>query len=338
MKRCYSEGFSSLEVLLTLFFISLVIVATSLILSTVKIFVVKKNNELEDKRRIEKKLAEVIEEIKSDQTPEIDSRIDSVWRLDDIEQDECKIQLKALSGLLNVNTVSKQIMSLPEIRKLFSDVDAPSVIENYKSEGNLYSKYEQLNELIEEENYNKYFCIYGYANINVADDYGLRNLVNNITLSNSGEYLVQKRKTLLVNKQFIQTENNFKMFAGVDYNSFIPYVNIKPEMNIHFIEEDVLRALLSYPGFKITGINQKINNILSLRESSEISQNEICNILGISKSNELYYYLGCTTWMWQIKIIGKKNKCTVILCRKPEEDEFSVKTPEYYVIEKKWYE
>lgn len=338
MKIKYSRGFSSLEVLLTLFFISLVIVATSLILSAVKISIVKKNNDMEDRRRIEKKLTEVINEIKSDQTPEIDSRIDPVWKLDDIERDQCKIQLKCLSGMIDVNTVSRQIMSMPDILKLFSNAEAPSVIEDYKSEGKLYSKYEQLNELIDEGNFNKYFSIYGYANINVTDDYGLRNLVNNITNSNSGEYLVQKRKTLLANKQFIQSENNFKMFAGIDYDTFFPYVNIKPSMNIHFIEEDVLRALLSYPNFKITGINQKVNSILSLRESSEISQNEICNILGISKSDELYYYLGCNTWMWQIKITGKKNKCTVVLCRKPEEEEISVAAPEYFIIEKKWYE
>ena len=194
MKIKYSRGFSSLEVLLTLFFISLVIVATSLILSAVKISIVKKNNDMEDRRRIEKKLTEVINEIKSDQTPEIDSRIDPVWKLDDIERDQCKIQLKCLSGMIDVNTVSRQIMSMPDILKLFSNAEAPSVIEDYKSEGKLYSKYEQLNELIDEGNFNKYFSIYGYANINVTDDYGLRNLVNNITNSNSGEYLVQKRK------------------------------------------------------------------------------------------------------------------------------------------------
>lgn len=333
-----SQGFSSLEVLLTLFFVSVVVAAFAVLFGTVNISIVKKDNDMKEIQTIEKLLEKTIEEIRKDETPDVDSKIDPVWQLNNMEIDSCKIEIKSLSGLLNINTTPTIILSLPDIKKLYLEPEVPSVIENYKASGKLYNNDEQLLELIDSEIMDKYFCYYGYSNINIADDYGLTNIVNSLSKSNNEEYLIQKRKSLLNNKQYIQSEINLKMIAGIEYDSLTPIVNTKPVLNINFVEEDILNALISYQGFNISGVNQKVGNIVNLRETSEISQNEICNILGISKKNELYYYLGDKTWMWQIVVTGKRKKCTMVICRKPEEEEISFKTPEFFVIEKKWYE
>lgn len=333
-----SKGFSSLEVLLTLFFISLIAAAFAILFETVNISIVKKENELKEIKTIEKLLETVIEEIRKDTTPDMDSKIDPVWKLNNMEIDSYKIEITSLSGLLNVNTTPTNILSIGDIKKLYLDSDAPTIIENYKASGKLYTNENQLFELIDKEIFNKYFCVYGYSNINISDDYGLSNIVNFLSKPNSGEYLIQKRKTFLNNKQYIQSEINLKMLTGIDYDSLTPIVNTKSVLNIHFVDENILSALISYNGFNISGVNQKVKNIVNLRETSEISQNEICNILGISKNNELYYYLGNKTWMWQIIVTGERKKCTMIICRKPEEEEISFNTPEYFVINKKWYE
>ena len=159
-------------------------------------------------------------------------------------------------------------------------------------------------------------------------------LVNNLTDSFYGTELNQKRNILLANKQLIKTETEYNLFCGINYSEIFPYINLDAAINVNFIDEDCLYKLINYAGFELTSKKRKVDTLLSLRETRELTQDDIITILGISKNDELYYYLGSKTWFWKISIQGKTQDCHVILCRSVEKT--SDLKPKFYIIEKRW--
>ncbi len=332
-----NDGFTSFEFLISLIFISLILIAFSILVQTVNITVNKKTNKGNDKKEIDLIISEIIDEIKNDRTPEVDSKNDPIWNLNENNKNGYKITIKSLSGFVDLNFLDSEILLQTSIGTLIDNSELITYLENFKNENKLFINYEQIKDYISEDTFNKYFTFYSFPNINIVDSKSLETLINNLTSSSIGADLVNKQKILKFNKQYIQTETDYNLFAGINYDKLIPYINIKPTLNINFIDESLLRGLLSYSKFEVSGINQKVNTIISLRETSEIKENDICNILGISKADELYYYLGCKTWLWEINIESnqeEKSSCRCIIARSFEEN--SLGSSDYYIIEKKW--
>ncbi len=329
-----SKGFSSLEFIVTLFFLSLIVIALGLFLRTSDLSIRKHTSKKEDIKAIDIILNLVFEEIKKDTTPSVDSLLDPVWKLNDTEIDGYKISIKSLSGLIGLNFINKNMLTKTNLKEAFNSPEAvDSVIEVISQEGPINS-YEKISEFISEENFNKYFTLYEYANFNIADENVLRNFANTLSMSYFGDELISRKKMFQTHGSQLQNETELNLLCGIYYDDLYPFINVNPVMNINFISEDCLKTLLGFKDFKLSNINQKVNNIISLRQNSEITEENICAILGITKSDKLYYYLGCKTWMWQIKISGKKTSCNVILARAPEDD--TQGHPRFYLIEKNW--
>ncbi len=329
-----SKGFSSLEFIITLFFLSLIVIALGIFLRTSDLTVKKQISKENDYKEIDKILNKIYEEIKKDTTPSVDSLLDPVWKLNDTEIDGYKVSIQSLSSLVDLNFINKNLLIQSNLKEAFnSPEDANTVSEILSQEGPVYS-YERIKDFISEENFNQYFTFYGFANFNIADENVLANLANSMTTYFFGDELIEKRKIYQMHGNLLQNETELNLLCGIYYDNLYPFVNLNPVMNINFISEDCLKTLLGFKDFKLSNINQKVNNIISLRQNSEITEENICAILGITKSDKLYYYLGCKTWMWQIKISGKKTSCNVILARAPEDDIQG--HPRFYLIEKNW--
>ena len=328
------DGFTSLEYLITLFFLTIVIASFGFYIKVAELTVSRKLMEFEERIKIDELLKEIYIDIKNDSTPESDSRIDTVWKWDESEKEGFKINLNSLSGKINLNCINEDILCNSGIRNFFEDSDALSFIINERKEERLIYDYQELKDFISKEDFDRYFTCYGFSNINISDENIIKIISDSATKSDYGNILYNQVRTIRKTKQFIKSDIELKMFLGVNFEAIMPYVNIKPQINVNFMEEDVLRALLSYPEFKLTNKAQRINTLLSVRETTEINEEDLTNILGISKNDELYYYLGCRTWFWQIDIAGKNVSCRVVLARSYEDDEFG-KT-NYYIIEKKW--
>lgn len=330
----HNKGFSSLEFIITLFFLCVILIALGIFLRMADLSVKKRTEGKKDKELIDGILNTVFSEIKKDSTPAVDSRFDPVWKLNDTDIDGFHITIKSLSGLINLNFINKDILVKTNLKAAFNSPEVISTIKDkINNEGLLFS-YKQIEDSISEEKFNEFFTFYGYANFNVADDDALKLFANSLSGSYFGDELINKRKSLRHNKQFIQNDTEFNLLCGIHYSDIFPFINLYPTMNVNFLSEECLKALLSFQNFKLAGANQKVNNLISLRDSKEVSQEELCSLLGITKNSELYYYLGCKTWMWQILVEGKTTSCNVILARDPEEN--ALGDAKIYLIEKRW--
>ena len=329
-----NKAFSSLEFIVTLFFLSLILIALGIFLRVSDITISKRTQDKSDKEKIDTVLNSIFEEIKKDHTPNVDSKMDPVWKFNDSNIDGFDISIKSLSGLINLNYIPKEILANTI---LISAFDVPESVDKIKSmieENGMINSYEEISDLISEDKFNENFTLYGYSNFNVADEVPLSFIGNNLTNSYFGDELVNKRKSLRNNKQYIQSQTEFNMLCGIHFDDINPYININPTLNVNFMNEELLKSFLTYPQFKLSNALQKANTIISLRESKEITQEELISILGIQKNNDLYYYIGSKTWFWQITISGKNTSCNVILARDPEER--TLGEPKFYLIEKRW--
>lgn len=329
-----NEGFSSLEYLITLIVLSILIAAFGIFLRTASIIINKKTDIINDRQNIDKILDEIFMDIKSDSASESDSKMDRVWKWNESEKDGYEIKITSLSGLINLNYLPSEILENSELKLFFDDAEAINFIRDYHKQGKMLYQYKELEDFITEEKFNKYFTFYGYANINTCDEEILKLIADGRTNSSYGNEIYNKARIIKENRQLIQNDIEFKMFLGINYDDMFPYINIRPSLNVNLIEEETLRALISYPGFKVKNISNAVNTVISLRESRKITEDDITNIFGISKNDELYYYLGCRTWVWQIDVTGKNTSCKVVLVRSYEDDAFG-KT-DYYILEKKW--
>ena len=327
------EGSSSLECLIVLIVLCTIFIGFCFFIKTVNIFVNKRISSVDEKRKIDVILESIYEDIKDDVSPEDDSLFDSVWVRNNSTEDGYLITLESLSGKINLNFLDSNVLLESGLSTVFNDSKSIREIESIRSERLLYS-YDEIKDYISEENFSKYFSFYGFANINIMSEKSLELLVNSLTDSFCGSELNQKRNNLLANKQLIKTETEYNLFCGINYLDIFPYINLDAAINVNFIDEDCLYKLINYAGFGLISKKKKIDTLLSLREIREITQEDIITILGITKNDELYYYLGSKTWFWKISIQGKTQGCHVILCRSFEKT--SERNPKFYIIEKRW--
>lgn len=330
------NGFSSLEVLVTLIFLSVVVSLFTLYLRTTNISVSRIEKKIESRKKIESIITTLIEDLKKDSTPDTDSKIDKIWNWDGTSYDGCQINIQALSGLIDLNFFPEEIYMTDFISTLFNSNNYIRFISDVRNSEKLLFSYDDVKSIIAEQNFYNYFTVYSFANINTSDEKTLRILVSKVTGDeNYTEQLIQKRKELISNRQFIQNEIDLKMLLGNHFNNVFPYVNISPPMNVHFIKEDVLYSILSNTYFNLSDAREKTSILCSLREYQEITENELLNILSISPTDELYYYVGVKNFFWKFTIDDNTQKCIVILCRRPE-NEVTYKTPVFYLLEKRW--
>ena len=327
------EGFSSLECLIVLVVLCIILIAFCFFIKTVNISVSKKISSINEKKKIDVILDSIYEDIKNDVSSEGDSLFDSVWDRNNSTEDGYLITLESLSGKINLNFLDSKVLLESGLPSVFNDSKSIIEIETLRSERLLYS-YEEIKDYISEENFSKYFSFYGFANINIMNATSLELLVNYLTDSFYGTELNQKRNILLANKQLIKTETEYNLFCGINYSEIFPYINLDAAINVNFIDEDCLYKLINYASFELTSKKRKVDTLLSLREKRELTQEDIITILGITKNDELYYYLGSKTWFWKISIQGKTQDCHVILCRSVEKT--SELKPKFYIIEKRW--
>jgi hypothetical protein len=331
------EGFSSIEFLLALVFLSVFALAAGYMVKAAGLTASRSGKAADTRAQIEKVLDEAAADLKADRTPLSDSKFDAFWQWNGRTEGGCSVTLRSLSSSLNPNFLRNGIYEKTELRTLFLSGKNAQQFLQYREDNGLVFTAADCKDFFSEKTYDTYFSPYGWANINTTDEFAVRMFVTALTGSESdGEMFRQKVRTLLSDKQILQTEEEFKMFCGISYDKVYPYINTEPVMNVHFVEPVVLKSILSYPDYNLAGAVQKAKTLLALRESRELTEEDIMNVLGIDKTNRLYYFFGTITWFWQIEVRNGTAVCDEIVCRMPPQDMNSQAPAEWYVVEKKW--
>ena len=120
-----NSGFSSLEVLITLIVLSVLLIAFSYFLSFQKLKITKYKKQVEAKKQIELCFSEFIEEFKEKLNPDFDGPNDEIYKYEPNPKFKCKLRIRPLSGLVELNYLPIEFYSKPYFFSRFSKASSP---------------------------------------------------------------------------------------------------------------------------------------------------------------------------------------------------------------------
>jgi hypothetical protein len=283
-------------------------------------------------------LDDVIAAIKSDPDPEVNGIDDPVWAWNGKNVTGYTVTVVPISDRINPNLVRKNVFDKTRLSLLFRPGKNTDDLQQFREDSGLFLGEGAFHDFFEEGTLKQYFSPYGWANINLTDEFAARQLGTILTDDPiKGEALREKIRILLIDRRLMDREN-LPAFLGTSFEELFPFINAEPLMNINFVDPLILNELIAYPDYQIWHPQEISFEIVSRRKTESLSTEGLCTILGIDKSSPLFYYLGCITWFWEISIVAaeKDRSQRAVLCRLPTET-YSMETmPEYKIIEQRF--
>jgi hypothetical protein len=261
----------------------------------------------------------VIAALASDPTPQSDSMLDPVWTaIQSPGLEGAAVTLADVSSALDPNWVQKNVFSKTGLKALLKDQGAADVLQQRREDNGFFVDLaDAYGDLFVEGALDKHFTAYGYANINVTDEFALRKLYALRTGEDDAAEAFHAKVQQLLIEQKILKPGELKTFLGSAYDRLYPVMNAEPIMNAHYVDALTLTELLAYPDLKVPHPQEAAQAILNSRERSELSSAELKLMVGAPSTSRIYQYLGVITWFWRITASKGKSSLELIVARAP---------------------
>ncbi|MDR2739847.1 MAG: hypothetical protein LBB68_08470 [Treponema sp.] len=324
--------------LFALFFISALTFGATAYISSAIIIQGREKEDTITMEEMNNLLDDVIAAIKSDPDPKVNGIDDPVWTWNGKNVAGYTVTVVPISDRINPNLVRKNVFDKTRLSLLFRPGKNADDLQQFREDSGLFLGEGAFHDFFGEGMLKKYFSSYGWANINLTDEFAARQLGTILTGDPiKGEALREKIRILLIDRRLMDREN-LPAFLGISFEELFPFINAEPLMNINFVDPLILNELIAYPDYHVRHPQELFFEIVSRRKTESLSTEAICTILGIDESNPLFYYLGCITWFWEINIVAaeKGRSQRAVLCRLPIETYAVEAMPEYKIIERRF--
>ena len=321
MRSARQAGSVSLSVLALLVFCAaagaggILVMSTSLLHERASVAAYARRHSLEGEAEL------VVAILLRDPTPESDSPLDPVWtEVRTPALAGVQVKLSDISSALNPNWVQKNPLQKTGLKSLLLSIDNADALQQRREDrGFSIDLRRAYGDLFVEGALEKYFTAYGYANLNVTDEFALRKLYAARTGDEPGSELFHTRiQGLLAQKRTLRADQ-LREFMGIDFERLFPVINVAPCMNVHFVEPLLLSELLAYPDLKVPDPVETTRRILDARTSSELGLSDLHRIIGAPPESRIFDYFGVSTWFWKIVVANEAARVEVIAARLPGE-------------------
>jgi hypothetical protein len=233
--------------------------------------------------------------IEEDASPESDSPLDAAYSIASLEGATIKIQ--DASSAVNPNWVRKGILEDTPLSALLKPGKSPSELQQYREDSGL----SQDTEYFAEEAAEEFLSPFSYPCISASDEFALRRLCLDATgNSQAAESLFSAVQAQLKSGKVLD-EAGLRNLLGVNYDSLSAVLTSQAQMNVNFLPEKILKAIVSYSAWAIPDSGKKWQSISLTRESSAVSQETLKGILKLKADHPITGYLGVLTWFWRIE-------------------------------------
>jgi hypothetical protein len=335
-------GYASVFFLFTLFLCSTLALGATAHIASALLLASREKNKTTVRKEMEDLANKVIGTITSDPSPELNGIEDPVWDWHGKRTEGYSLHITPVSDRINLNYARKNLFDKTRLGLLFRPGKDADRLQQFREDAGLRSETGAFADFFEEGLLQQYFSAYGWANINLIDEFAARQLGTALTGDPAkGEALREKIRLLLMERRLLNREA-LPFFLGASLAELFPVVNAEPLMNVNFVDPLVLEELLSYGEYRIGRPKERCAAILSRRETGGISAEDLRSMLGIDWSNPLAHYLGSVTWFWEIAVTAENGSpeppsLRAVLCRLPPK-EFPAETrPEYQIIEWRYF-
>jgi hypothetical protein len=336
MKKNSCAGFASAQFLFALFFLASLSMGTAFFLSSaIKIEEAARRTNAAD-AEIDAILQAILTDLYDDPSPEVNGTDDPVWLWNGKTENGYAIRVRSLSDRLNPNFVRKNIFEKTNLMGILNPETTPDGLQQFREDHGMSLVPQDYGEFFSPEIFEKYFSPYGWANINLIDEFAARQLTRSLTGSEStAEELRSKIQTLLIKGERV-SGGNLRSFLGMDYDALFPFINAEALMNINLAEPLVLKAIISYPDYRISSAEIKYQELIARIEGEALDIQQLMEILDIDRTHPLLNYFGSITWFWEITITGNRRSCRTVLCRLPPEDPSLAEPAQFQIIEQRY--
>lgn len=273
---------------------------------------------------LESAVFELIDQLSSDPTPESDSAHDPVWQwLENREDDSVQLELNDISSRFNLNFVRTKMLEESEFGSLMIDSHTPEELKLYRVEWGFASDlHKAYGTYYKEEDLDRFFTIYSYANLNVSYEDSLKKLYESrVSDTGSQNFLAKVQK--LISEQEMADESRMNTMLGGNRDKLYPLINIESLINVNFAEERILNAVLSYPygGESHKNGSDYLEILTAERTTMELTPDRLQSLFQLEDHYlRIPQYLGCKTWFWKITAELNDHELNVIICRVPDRE------------------
>jgi hypothetical protein len=290
-------------------------------------------------KELEGLLMEVMGALRSDPSPETNGVDDPLWLWHGRRTKGYRIAIVPSSDRINLNFTRKNILEKTRLALLFRPGKNAEALQQFREDTGLHAGTEAFADFFEEGRAANYFSSYGWANINLIDEFAARQLGTALTGDPAqGAALRETARRLLTERRPADREA-LPRLLGASHAELWPVVNAEPLMNVNFVEPLILEELLAYPDYGIKRAGERCGELLARRETAGIGAEELRSLLGIDRSHPLAQQLGSITWFWEIAITaehGGAPSLRAVACRLPPGAFPADPRPEYQLIERRF--
>jgi hypothetical protein len=335
-------GYASVFFLFVLFLCSTLALGATAHIASALLLESREKNKTTVRKEMEDLVNEVIGALKSDPSPELNGVGDPVWDWNGRRTGGYSLRITPVSDRINLNYARKNLFDKTRLGLLFRPGKDADRLQQFREDAGLRSETGAFADFFEEGSLQKYFSSYGWANVNLIDEFAARQLGTALTGDPAaGEALRGKIRLLLTERRLLDRED-LPFFLGASLSELYPFVNTEPLMNVNFVDPLILEELLSYGDYGIGRPKERCAAILSRRETGGVSAEDLRSILGIDQSNPLAYYLGSITWFWEIAVTAENGTADApslraVLCRLPPGEFPAESRPDYKIIEWRYF-
>jgi len=271
-----------------------------------------------------------------DPTPDADSPMDPIWgQIGSPGIRDVSITLEDASSRLNVNWAQKAIFEKTALGQLLRHGSTAQELQQRREDRGISPDIAaEYADLIKEDALPRYFTGYGYANLNVTDEFALRKLFAVRMSDQAGAEVFHMRLQQALIQKKILKRSDLREFLGLDYGKLFPLMNAEPVFNVHFVEPLILGELLSLPDLRIPQPRHIAQVILDSRDRQELTSEKLRQIMGAPDDNRIYQYLGVVTWFWKITVTRGSARLELIVARVPTDDG---RAPRFLIVEERYY-
>ena len=292
------------------------------------------------KTRLYTEAMTVVARLSDDPTPESDWAGDPVQEYCTTrEHDGIRVKITDISSRLNLNYIRKNLLEKTAFSSLLKPGVTAAELQQFRVDSGLSPTLEPYMAFFR-ESARPYCTTYGWANINLTDEFVLRSLYASLSGSAYGAQAFHTRIQSLLTEKRILLDEEYATYLGEDAARVFPVINTEPWFNIHFVDPYILGELVAYPEYAIENPARKTARLLELRRYAEMSRADIAAALGVSERHTLLQYIGTTTAFWDVTATLQDERCTLIVARLPyNPTDFSHglhAQPQFRVIERRF--
>ena len=263
----------------------------------------------------------VLDQLGRPTSPEVDAAADPVWTYVASRRGEGReIALEDLSSRLNLNMVRTELLEKTELAGLVTPGHSPQELRQFRADHGPFSSLSAYAPFFSPGVLERYFTVFGYVNVNAAFEDSLRQLFAARTGDGpSSEAFQNVLRGYLARKEMVRGEE-LPSLLGLYYPQLYPLMNVEPQMNVNFVPEEVLHAVLSYPygGKRIEGFEAACQAILAERAQGGVDERRLAAMVPARADQLLVFqYLGSRTWFWKIRVAEAGHSVEWVLARLP---------------------